>query len=461
MLNVFSPGFESPYTPVYDRGSGDWDVRHNLTGSALYSLPDLKGSNSFVRTALGGWQTSGIIQTRSGLPTNITLVSGFFGNPVRPDYVPGQPLWVPNHSWPGSSYNINAFAVEPTYDGTPGATIGTVGRNSLRGPAYFQLDLSGMKNFAITERVTMQFRADIFNIFNHPNFENPTAAYATLCSPPQQLLRQVARSLNGVPDINSTFGRRRPNHRRCGRNANRRRHCAASPILTQVHFLITQPPLTTAATIDRCCRIFKMSRASEGKCRSHTSRITISIPSVRVSDSRDGCEMGWDAIGRRLKASVRPGRFVICVECYPGCFEKEIEKQLVSALKPQIVLRAEECYLPESAIQSLCARDLGDDPVFAFMGKYELSEFLDERELAKQRSRLQPGIGPRARHWHGRNSSRRTVGPAHLLRHGEVGDPAAPASRRSYEPWFAELRRNVRKQSINAPTLSTGVSPTA
>jgi hypothetical protein len=116
-------------------------------------------------------------------------------------------------------------------------------------------------------------------------------------------------------------------------------------------------------------------------------------PLVRVSDSRNDCETGWDAIGRLLKASVRPGRFVICVECYPGCFEKEIEKQLVSALKPQIVLRAEECYLPESTIQSLCARDLGDDPVFAFMGKYELSEFLDERELVKQRSRLRQASG--------------------------------------------------------------------
>jgi len=116
-------------------------------------------------------------------------------------------------------------------------------------------------------------------------------------------------------------------------------------------------------------------------------------PLVRVSDSRDGCEIGWDAIGRLLKASVRPGRFVICVECYPGCFEKEIEKQLVNALKPQIVLRADECYLPESAIQSLCAHDLGDDPVFAFMGKYELSEFLDERELVKQRSRLRQASG--------------------------------------------------------------------
>ena len=116
-------------------------------------------------------------------------------------------------------------------------------------------------------------------------------------------------------------------------------------------------------------------------------------PSVRVSDSRDGCETGWNAIGRRLKSRVRPGRFVICVECYPGCFEKEIEGQLVNALQPEIVLRTAECYLPESAIQSLCARDLGDDPVFAFMGKYELSEFLDERKLAEQRRRLQQASG--------------------------------------------------------------------
>ena len=116
-------------------------------------------------------------------------------------------------------------------------------------------------------------------------------------------------------------------------------------------------------------------------------------PVVPVSDSRDDCETGWPAIAQRLKSSIRTGRFVICVECYPGCFEKEIEEQLVDALKPQMVLRAAECYLPEAAIQPLCARDLGDDPVFAFMGKYELHEFLDQRELAKQRNRLSQASG--------------------------------------------------------------------
>jgi len=116
-------------------------------------------------------------------------------------------------------------------------------------------------------------------------------------------------------------------------------------------------------------------------------------PVVSVSGNADVCDVGWHAIAQRLKASMHPGRFVLCVECYPGCFEKEIERELVSALNPALVVRAGECYLPERAIQSLCARDLGDDPVFAFMGKYEVSEFLDEREVTKQRLGLSEATG--------------------------------------------------------------------
>ncbi|HXY02402.1 MAG TPA: hypothetical protein VEI49_02440, partial [Terriglobales bacterium] len=182
MVGIFSPGFENPMDPKFDHGTGDWDVRHNLTGSVVYGLPDLRGSNSLVRGVLGGWQTSGIVQTRSGLPENITLISGFFGNPVRPDFVAGQPLYLPGHSWPNSSYNPNAFQIEPTYDGTPGATIGTVGRNAVRAPAYFQADFSLMKNFPITEKMKVQFRADIFNILNHPNFANPDGGICTALS---------------------------------------------------------------------------------------------------------------------------------------------------------------------------------------------------------------------------------------------------------------------------------------
>jgi hypothetical protein len=198
-VNVFG-GYSDPFNPNVDRGSGDWDVRHNLTASAVYSLPDLKGSNSWTRGALGGWQASTIVQTRSGLPTNVQLVSGFFGLPIRPNFVPGQDPLLPNINWPFSSYNINAFAVPPAYDGSWGTTFGTVPRNALRGPAFFQWDFSAMKNFPITERTKVQFRADLFNILNHPNFANPDGGICTA----------VAPASGGTPascTINPNFGR--------------------------------------------------------------------------------------------------------------------------------------------------------------------------------------------------------------------------------------------------------------
>jgi hypothetical protein len=205
MVNVFG-GFSDPYEPSLDRSSGDWDVRNNFTASAVYSLPEMKGSNSFVRAILGGWQASSIIQTRSGLPTNISLISGFFGIPMRPNLVPGQPLLVSNPSWPGSSYNINAFAVPPGYDGTWGTNLGDIGRNLLRGPRFFQLDLSGMKNFQITERMKVQFRADIFNILNHPNFANPDGGICTAVASPVATSGPGCAPNGGGQAINPNFG---------------------------------------------------------------------------------------------------------------------------------------------------------------------------------------------------------------------------------------------------------------
>ncbi len=171
MVNVFS-GFSDPYNPNFDRGNGDWDIRHNFTASAVYSLPDLRGFNPLVRGVLGGWQASSILQARSGGPANVQLISGFFGLPVRPDST-GQAVRLPNFNWPSASYNRTAFEPDPAFDGTPGGGLGNVGRNTLRAPGFVQWDFSAMKNFPVTERVTVQFRADFFNILNHPNFGNP------------------------------------------------------------------------------------------------------------------------------------------------------------------------------------------------------------------------------------------------------------------------------------------------
>lgn len=198
LVNVFAPGgsFSNPFDPNSDWGSGDIDVRHNLTASMVYNLPKLKDRNTLVRGVLGGWQTSNIVQTRSGLPVNVTLVGGFFGNAERPNFVPGQNPISPGGSWTdktNSKFNNKAFVAPPGYDGTPGQNLGNVPRNALRGPAFFQWDWSGMKSFPIREKAKLQFRVDMFNILNHPNFSSPNGGICKSFSPG-----------NCVPD--ATFG---------------------------------------------------------------------------------------------------------------------------------------------------------------------------------------------------------------------------------------------------------------
>ena len=150
-----------PYNPRKDMGNADWDIRQNLTGSVTYNFPELKGSNLLERTALGGWQTSSIVQTRSGAALNPQLTGTFFGLPTRPNFS-GKPIHKSGGSWPnGGKYDAAAYEVESGYNGNPGdpSTLGNVPRNSLTGPNFFQWDFSGMKNFPVGEKMKVQFRA--------------------------------------------------------------------------------------------------------------------------------------------------------------------------------------------------------------------------------------------------------------------------------------------------------------
>lgn len=178
LVNVFG-GWSDPFNVNLDRSSGDWDVRHNFTASVVYSLPEMKDASTLARGFLGGWQTSSIFQIRSGLPTNIQLISGFFGNPMRPNFT-GQPTHSSSADWPNGNYSPAAFDAGFNNGkwGDP-STIGSVGRNALRGPGFFQWDFSLMKNFPVTEATRVQFRTDIFNILNHPNFANPDGGICT------------------------------------------------------------------------------------------------------------------------------------------------------------------------------------------------------------------------------------------------------------------------------------------
>lgn len=202
MVNVFN-SFSNPYNPNDDIGSGDWDIRHNLTGSAVYNFTDLEGHNRLTRSALGGWQVSSIVQSRSGAPLDVTdSGGGIFGLSTRPNST-GQPIKLSNFSWPYHSYNVNAYAVPPTFNGVPGdpSTLGNVARNSLRGPGFVQWDFSGMKNFPLTEKAKLQFRGDLFNILNHPNFGNPNVgvcnSFSIFGCTTNQTFGQVGQTIAG------------------------------------------------------------------------------------------------------------------------------------------------------------------------------------------------------------------------------------------------------------------------
>lgn len=107
------------------------------------------------------------------------------------------------------------------------------------------------------------------------------------------------------------------------------------------------------------------------------------FPVIPVGTDASECSQGWPSIAARLRSSIRPGKFVLCVELYPGCFEDEIERELVRALVPALVVRAKDSYISPRELDQLLQRDLTDDPVFGRMNNYELSEFLDS-ELARQ-----------------------------------------------------------------------------
>jgi len=89
----------------------------------------------------------------------------------RPDLVPGQPLTLPNAT-PSQWLNKAAFVFAPL------GTFGNAGRNILTAPGFEDIDFAISKTTAIKERVSLQFRAEAFNLFNHPNFGQPANNFA-------------------------------------------------------------------------------------------------------------------------------------------------------------------------------------------------------------------------------------------------------------------------------------------
>jgi hypothetical protein len=169
--NVPTQSYISQTTDVFnydlDRGDADLDRRHSLVLNAVYALPSFDRWGWFGNHVLGGWQLNGIASFYSGTPLNIfsgqdTAGLGGAGS-QRPNRVPGVDLYVDGDD---PLQIINPLAFSRPAQGT----IGSLGRGSVRGPGIRNVDFSLAKNWQLQERLNLQFRAEMFNVFNFVNF---------------------------------------------------------------------------------------------------------------------------------------------------------------------------------------------------------------------------------------------------------------------------------------------------
>jgi hypothetical protein len=157
----------------YDRGLSDYDHRQRLVISYLYDLPKLRNANTFLRTAAGGWQLTGIVSYYTGAP--VTILAGqdqsrTANNSDHADYL-GGPVYGPGAC--GSRPRCVNYLVQSSFGVPAVGTFGSVGKGSVTGPDFFGWDAGLFKEFPLaSEKVKAQFRAEFFNLFNRANF-NP------------------------------------------------------------------------------------------------------------------------------------------------------------------------------------------------------------------------------------------------------------------------------------------------
>jgi hypothetical protein len=165
-----------------ERGSSSYDLRNRLVTNFLYQLPVGPGHNHFSQgigaRILGGWELSGLSTFQSGHPIDLysSRDSEYTGLSNRPDLIgnPAIPAGAPRNE---VGPPITAFAVQPF--GRPG----NLGRNTFTGPTYYNTDVSLLKTTRIKEQVNLQFRAEVYNVFNRIQFDQLGAASDTIAAP--------------------------------------------------------------------------------------------------------------------------------------------------------------------------------------------------------------------------------------------------------------------------------------
>jgi Carboxypeptidase regulatory-like domain/TonB dependent receptor len=162
-----------------NRGNSDFDIRNALTAGITYNLPNWH-ADRVLDAVFHNWSTQSLVLARSAPPVDVDDVnfylfnSGIYTN-IRPDLVPGVPVYLYASEYPGGmAFNPLAFKNPPT-DPVTGNPVrqGTLPRNFLRGFGATQWDFAVHREFPLHESLKLQFRAEMFNILNHPNFGPP------------------------------------------------------------------------------------------------------------------------------------------------------------------------------------------------------------------------------------------------------------------------------------------------
>jgi hypothetical protein len=200
----------NPFNFNQDYGNNAFDVRHSFNASAMYELPVGHGKTwgksmgNAANAIAGGWELGGVINYRTGLPIDVTMVRNdiayrvnatgqIVGSPIvtngqvmttaivnnpyggafrsnrRPSVVGGVDPFLSNPNDSRVFLNPAAFTVPNAGDWS------NLGRWALHGTALSQFDLTLHKRVAVTEKLTMEFRAEAYNLFNHTNFANPVS----------------------------------------------------------------------------------------------------------------------------------------------------------------------------------------------------------------------------------------------------------------------------------------------
>jgi hypothetical protein len=192
-----------------NRGRSAFDQQHRFVTSLLYDVPFGKGKKMFSRgvasQVMGGWQMNSIVTAATGLPftvySGVDTANSGVSSLNHPDSVLGVSR-IPAHQTADQWFNTAAFTLPPDCRNqtvfnslsNPLACFGNAGRDILSGPGLVNFDFAMMKTFPVRELASIQFRSEIFNLFNTPalgfpvaNLSNPTAGRILSAGPSRQI----------------------------------------------------------------------------------------------------------------------------------------------------------------------------------------------------------------------------------------------------------------------------------